>query len=185
MKRSNWELVIGIGNIGGIGNIRFARARLGRQNAFAPARGLVWPFFDSPCPAFRRHAGRDLSSCCPWVLSSTGRAPGQAAPQSGQGRQDDGTTRRQDRPRPPSGRGGRFLVVPSARRPVVLAITQRRGEGGDAEPFSHAEFAPPPPSVAWARPFVLPSFRRPAALRGKPPPQSGRTSNLQHRKLIP
>ena len=59
MKRSNWELVIGIGNIGGIGNIRFARARLGRQNAFAPARPIQHSAFSIPSrpPARMRCAG--------------------------------------------------------------------------------------------------------------------------------
>ena len=193
-----------------------SRPRSGGGPPLIPAfstQGRYDPRTQVRAPSVFRSPGRDLLSCCPWVLSSPGRAPrqaapllglrryrrnrqrrrtfagsrterqracvraaafflpsapspfglscavrrhrrrrrcrrpaairGRAAPQAGQGRQDDATTRRQDRPRPPSGRGGRFLVVPSARRPVVLArrrVLPSRGvrgvcEGIAAEPF--------------------------------------------------
>lgn len=64
-----------------------------------------------------------VSSCCRPAADGGGEG---LPPANGQGRRDDGTTRRQDRPRPPSGRWGRFLVVSSARRPV--GRTAGRGE---------------------------------------------------------
>ena len=70
-------------------------------------------------PSILRRPGRGLSSCCRVVLSSSGRGRGKAFPR--RTAKDDRTTGRQDRPLPPSERGGRFLVVPSARRLVVLA----------------------------------------------------------------
>ena len=55
-KPQNWKLAIGIGNIGGIGNIRFARARLGRQNASGPHFASF--AFETARGAIGRFAGR-------------------------------------------------------------------------------------------------------------------------------
>ena len=95
----------------------FAGSRTNRQRACVRAAAFFLPSAPSPfglsC-AVRRHRRRRR---CRRPAALRGGPP----PQSGQGRQDDATTRRQDRPRPPSERGGRFPVAPSARRPVVLA----------------------------------------------------------------
>ena len=92
---------------------RFPRGRLARlRRAGARRRSL------RSAPSILRREGDDFSSSRQLVVSSSSRrGRGRLPPRTAK---DDRTTRRQDRPCPPSGRGGRLLVVPSARRPVVL-----------------------------------------------------------------
>ena len=103
-----------------VGSTAFARtSRLARAPGAASA---------APAPVGARSArpfDPSATGARPFVLLSF--RPVVVRPRMGGGglprrtAKDDGTTGRQDRPRPPSGRGGRFLVVSSARRLVVLA----------------------------------------------------------------
>ena len=67
-----------------------------------------------------RSFGDRGATFCPIVVSSRRPRAAEGGGLPRRSAKDDRTTRRQDRPRAPSGRGGRFLVVPSARRLVVL-----------------------------------------------------------------